>query len=66
VYARSDATTPNRKDPDALLIPGAFSWDENRLDRTQRYDHPSSPDMAEAEAMLSAAKAAITASVKQL
>jgi tetratricopeptide (TPR) repeat protein len=45
--------------------PGARQMAQRALDADRRYDDPSSPDIAEAEATLSAAKAAITASVKQ-
>jgi tetratricopeptide (TPR) repeat protein len=43
----------------------ALQLAQRALDADRRYDDPSSPDIAEAEATLSAAKAAITASGKQ-
>jgi eukaryotic-like serine/threonine-protein kinase len=44
---------------------GARQLAQRALEAARRYDHPSSPDIAEAEATLSAANAAITANGKR-
>jgi tetratricopeptide (TPR) repeat protein len=44
---------------------GARQLAQRALEANRRYDHPSSPDIAEAEATLSAANAAITANGKR-
>ena len=46
-------------------VQGAISWAQRALDADRQYDHPSSPDIAEAERTLSAAKAADTSSGTQ-
>ena len=46
-------------------VQGAISWAQRAHDADRQYDHPSSPDIAEAERTLSAAKAADTSSGTQ-